>query len=518
MTQVHTSMTRIQQALDAGRSVHVIYVHRDPIEAWHEGVRTRAASQGRQTQLDYHVTSHVEGLATIKKLADAYGDHPNVQIEMIHNRTGEEPASIEAHELPEAYNGGDVRAGIEARQEAPEGRKSPRAEQHAEVSRDDGAQRPLSSPPEDRQEVAAEPPREFSSTQVDLPSADAQAIGALAKSIPDADLAADGRETDPHVTVKFGLHTADVEDVRRVLAGEPPITLTFGKTSIFPAKEGADYDVVKVDVDSPDLHRLNDKIGEALEHTDTHPNYKPHVTLAYVKPGLGQKYVGRTDLAGRTITLDAVAFSGKDRSVVSIPLTGDAATGDVWEQIQTVVDQTDAGDQPRLPGAESARQVGKADTSFKAPQQASGDDFVLGAEETPEAKATSEAAERGPSMFDDLREICRPLRRSCSFASERLCVRSDHWRRRAYSSTGCVALDPRLVLVARASFQNQPSWTRTGSRSPASPTTVGFGRLVSGRLRQKNWSNATMGAGSAKQRRFRSHQRRNRRSLRRHRS
>lgn len=168
----------------------------------------------------------------------------------------------------------------------------------------------------------AEPSREFSSTQVDLPAKHAAAIRQMAATIPDADLAEDGREDAPHITVKFGLHTNDVDDVRRVLADEPPITVTLGKTSIFPAKEGAAYDVVKVDVDSPDLHRLNAKIAKGLDHTDTHPTYKPHATLAYVKPGLGQKYVGRADLDGRTMTLDAIVFSGKDRQTVSIPLTG----------------------------------------------------------------------------------------------------------------------------------------------------------------------------------------------------
>jgi 2'-5' RNA ligase len=148
--------------------------------------------------------------------------------------------------------------------------------------------------------ATTESAREFSSTQVALPKEHAEAVADAAARIPDADLADDGRETDPHVTVKFGLHTNDVEDVRRVLADEPPITVTLGKTSIFPAKEGAAYDVVKVDVDSPDLHRLNKKIADALPHTDTHPTYKPHVTLAYVKPGSGRNTpAAPTSLAGR---------------------------------------------------------------------------------------------------------------------------------------------------------------------------------------------------------------------------
>jgi len=178
--------------------------------------------------------------------------------------------------------------------------------------------------------TAAEPERKFSSTQVNLPAPVAKRVTGLAAKIPDSALAADGRETEPHITVNYGLHTGDAEKVRKVLAGEGPITVTLGRTSIFPAKEAAaqrggdQYDVVKIDVDSPDLHRLNKKIADALPHTDTHPEYKPHVTLAYVKPGEGEKYAGDASLEGQTVSLNSVAFSGKDGSVVEIPLGGKA--------------------------------------------------------------------------------------------------------------------------------------------------------------------------------------------------
>lgn len=65
----------------------------------------------------------------------------------------------------------------------------------------------------------------------------------------------------------------------------------------------------------------------------------------------------------------------------------------------SVLDTLDTGEtQPRLPGAEDARKVGQADTTFKAPQQASGDDFTLSQPETPEARAAREKAE-APDLF-----------------------------------------------------------------------------------------------------------------------
>lgn len=183
----------------------------------------------------------------------------------------------------------------------------------------------------DLAQVREQPPAEqptkhkFASTQVNLPAELAGELRAMGQSIPAGDLAPDAREAEPHVTVKFGLHDNDPEAVRRVLAGEPPITVRLGKTSFFPNGESNAGDVLKVDIDSPDLHRLNKKIADALPHTDTHPDYVPHATIAYLKPGLGKQYANDDRLAGKTVTIDRVTFTGQNDERVEIPLTGTTA-------------------------------------------------------------------------------------------------------------------------------------------------------------------------------------------------
>ncbi len=169
----------------------------------------------------------------------------------------------------------------------------------------------------------------FSSTQVDLPKGVAGKVRETGKKlIPDDALYTDpkdpsyGREEDPHVTVKYGIHADKADAIREALAGEPPIEFTLGKTSIFPAKDGSPYDVVKVDVESPDLHRLNAKIAASTDVTDTFPTYQPHVTLGYVKAGEGAKFAGKTDLEGQRVTVDRITFSGKNGETVEVPLGG----------------------------------------------------------------------------------------------------------------------------------------------------------------------------------------------------
>ena len=216
----------------------------------------------------------------------------------------------------------------------------------------------LSPPKAERDE------HKFSSTQVNLPAEHAARVVQMAKAIPDEDIAEDGRAGDtegsaPHVTVKYGIHSTDVEDVRKVLANEPPITVTLGATSFFPGSESGNGDVVKIDVDSPGMHRLNAKIAEALETTDTHPTYRPHVTVAYVTEGKGQQYSGDERLKGQTMTLNAIRFSTKDGKIFEIPLTGATAqptTREPWQQ--TRAEFRLAENQPRYDAIQAAMKAG----------------------------------------------------------------------------------------------------------------------------------------------------------------
>ncbi|MGB0969825.1 MAG: phage portal protein [Mycobacterium sp.] len=139
-----------------------------------------------------------------------------------------------------------------------------------------------------------------------------------------ADIAAEGVEVEPHVTIKYGLTTDQFEDVAPVLRAAQPIRVRFGKTAIFEAEE---HDVVYVAVESEQLGTLHDQLGE-LPNTDEHTDYTPHMTLAYVESGKGQQYAGSDQFEGLEAILHTVVFraSNGDSSVVTLrrqPPTGD---------------------------------------------------------------------------------------------------------------------------------------------------------------------------------------------------
>jgi len=91
---------------------------------------------------------------------------------------------------------------------------------------------------------------------------------------------------DPHVTILYGFNDSQLPEVKKLLADELPILGKLAKIDVF---ENEEHDVIIFDIESEGLEALNKKLAK-LPHESTHPDYKPHMTIAYVKSGEGKKY------------------------------------------------------------------------------------------------------------------------------------------------------------------------------------------------------------------------------------
>ena len=98
-----------------------------------------------------------------------------------------------------------------------------------------------------------------------------------------------GLEKDPHVTLLYGLHSDEIHDdvVKEICTSHKYENIVLECVSAFNNEE---FDVLKFDVKGDSLHECNEKLSK-LPHTTNYPDYHPHATIAYLKPGTAEKYV-----------------------------------------------------------------------------------------------------------------------------------------------------------------------------------------------------------------------------------
>jgi 2'-5' RNA ligase len=164
--------------------------------------------------------------------------------------------------------------------------------------------------------------RKYSSTQIDAPKNIADIVMNFNKeNIKEKDLFKSddsfGREKNVHITVKFGIHTKNADEIKGIVSDFGGFDIELGTVSKFESDE---YDVIKVSVKSPQLHELNKLIADSTECTDTHPKYIPHLTLAYVKPGSCDFLLDNEELDGLSWHVREIVFSSVDEEKSNISL------------------------------------------------------------------------------------------------------------------------------------------------------------------------------------------------------
>jgi len=122
-----------------------------------------------------------------------------------------------------------------------------------------------------------------------------------------------GKETNPHITLMYGLHPVEEGRVKELLTKVPKkISATLGKISKFENSD-TPYDVLKIEVHSQHLDKIHEIIRNNFNNDYQWPEYNPHVTLAYVKKGTCNEFVGSKIFEGMKFAFDNFTYSNGNR-------------------------------------------------------------------------------------------------------------------------------------------------------------------------------------------------------------
>ena len=128
-----------------------------------------------------------------------------------------------------------------------------------------------------------------------------------------------GLQPRPHLTLLYGIHdTVTDEEILNCFEGftEDDFKVQIDGVSIF---ENPEFDVVKLGVVlTPRIKEINKRLSE-LPNSNQFPEYNPHITLAYVKSGLGKKYVN-PDYKYEIKTISKIVYTRPDTTELNIQL------------------------------------------------------------------------------------------------------------------------------------------------------------------------------------------------------
>ena len=177
---------------------------------------------------------------------------------------------------------------------------------------------------QDQYEKGLDAPKTFKygNTQVPIPpeSEASQALKAMRDDIPDDVLGAGGKETDPHITLRYGIQSDDTSELATFLAQQKPFEVMLGRLTTFPM--GEDGVPLIVTAEARELRLLEKEIDKHGDFIDrTFPEYKPHATVAYIKDEKTAKIISGDQRAmGTLFMVDAIEISKKDGTKERIAL------------------------------------------------------------------------------------------------------------------------------------------------------------------------------------------------------
>lgn len=160
-------------------------------------------------------------------------------------------------------------------------------------------------------------PHKWACVMLPLPDELAAAVMRDSEILSDSSIAEGGREDHPHVTVLYGITGVGVDEIVRVVSRLESPLVTFRHVTSFPAGEHGVPLIVKVE--SAGLNMINRRLRDSLPHVVTHPEYNPHVTIAYVHDASAMEG-SHCSISSKSCYLTKAVISMEDGTKAVVPL------------------------------------------------------------------------------------------------------------------------------------------------------------------------------------------------------
>ncbi len=96
-------------------------------------------------------------------------------------------------------------------------------------------------------------------------------------------------ESEPHITIRYGLEEATVSQLQQLIDTGNGIYFKFSRLSVF---ENEDKDVLYLEIESQTLTNMHNLLG-ILPNTQTHDTYRAHLTIGYFPPGTARQWLDK---------------------------------------------------------------------------------------------------------------------------------------------------------------------------------------------------------------------------------
>lgn len=132
-----------------------------------------------------------------------------------------------------------------------------------------------------------------------------------------------GRVLEPHITIMYGYHTDNPNDIVKSFSSflKDHVDFHLGKINRFVTEQ---YNVLHIEVKSKDLVKLHNMTeNSGLKITQNFPEYKPHITLAYLKNDkndYGREYIGDASFEGTISRSDSIKITTSDDQKYAVKL------------------------------------------------------------------------------------------------------------------------------------------------------------------------------------------------------